>query len=79
MKRKLEYTEERSIQARKMARIEEIEASNNTSSDIVKKGQGEIEEAKKYNNDAAKVVFAEYTLNDLNALKPSSTCVMLNL
>ena len=69
MKRKLEYTEEGTVQARKMARIEEIQTTYNTSSNIVKKSQGETEEAKKYTDEAANVVFAEYTLNDLNALE----------
>ena len=67
MKRKLEYIEERSIEVRKMARMEEIQTANTFSSAIVMNDQTEV--AKKYNNDDAKVVFAEYTLNDLNALE----------
>ena len=68
MKRKLEYIEDK--RASKMARIEEVKAGNDISGVLVKKVQEEIEDAKKYNSsDDVKIVFAEYTLNDLNALE----------
>ena len=55
MKRKFENTEE-DRPVIKMARIEEIE---NTSTEVTKK----------YNNESAKVILAQYTLNDLKALE----------
>ena len=71
MKRKFDQIEERRVQVSKMARLA-IETTNITSGAVVNQIQ-EVSEGetntKKYNNETAKVVFVEYTLNDLSALE----------
>ena len=71
MKRKFDQIEESRVQVSKMARLA-IETTNITSGAVVNQIQ-EVSEGetntKKYNNETAKVIFVEYTLNDLSALE----------
>ena len=59
-KRKIEPSEEQNqSQVRKMARLEEIKSVQNDSTEV----------ANKEKNESTEVVFAKFTLNDLDALE----------